>query len=187
MCGYSPDVWPYATVLRSREYRGRTPQQKGEGQHNLPNDLLSQESASHSRFQLKMRDLGRHRQMPRFALSRRQCGFESCWGHTVGDTRSNPLTRPNAPRSCASLLATPDAGRSRRTHARAVGYFDAISFGPQPSAAGCPYGVDSHAKPLHTTQEGRFLQPEGKSGYEPDCWRATNDDCRSLGAARGAR
>jgi hypothetical protein len=83
MCGYSAEVWSCVSVLGSREYGGRTPEQKGEGQHNLPNDLLLHESASHSRFQLTTRDLGRHRQMANLALSRRQRGFESRWGHKI--------------------------------------------------------------------------------------------------------
>jgi hypothetical protein len=39
------------------------------------------------------KDLGSLREMPSFALSRRQRGFESRWRHKI----KSPLTRPNAP------------------------------------------------------------------------------------------
>jgi hypothetical protein len=42
------------------------------------------------------KDLGRFREMPSFALSRRQRGFESRWGHKIKPS----LTRQNAPYSC---------------------------------------------------------------------------------------
>ena len=57
--------------------------QKSENQHELPTTLSLYVCASHSKFQMTMRDLGRHRQMPNFALSRRQRGFESRWGHKI--------------------------------------------------------------------------------------------------------
>jgi hypothetical protein len=107
MCGYSAEVWSCVSVLGSREYGGRTPEQKGEGQHNLPNDLLLHESASHSRFQLTTRDLGRHRQMANLALSRRQRGFESRWGHKI----KPPLTRPD---NTTSQRASPRIDRQGR-------------------------------------------------------------------------
>jgi hypothetical protein len=81
----------HALGLGSRERGGRTRPQKGESQHNTPTTLVLHVCASQSRFQPITRDLGSHRKMPSFALSRRQRGFESRWGHQI----KLPLTRPD--------------------------------------------------------------------------------------------
>jgi hypothetical protein len=70
--------------------------QKGDSQHNLPTTPLKHICASRSRFQPIMRDLESCRKMPGFALSRRQRGFESRWGHKI----KPPLTRSNASYFC---------------------------------------------------------------------------------------
>jgi hypothetical protein len=62
-----------------------------EGQHNLPTTLALGVCASHSKFAPMTRDSARCRKMPDFALSRRQRGFESRWGHKI----KPPLTRSN--------------------------------------------------------------------------------------------
>jgi len=58
--------------------------QKGDGQHMLSMTFLLRLLASHRSLQPIKSDLESQRQMPDFALSRRQHGFEP-----VGDTRSN--------------------------------------------------------------------------------------------------
>jgi hypothetical protein len=63
---------------------------------------------SQSRFRLITKDLGRFREMPHFALSRRQRGFESRWGHK----KKPALTRPDTTVSGQHLLAPPP-GRAR--------------------------------------------------------------------------
>jgi hypothetical protein len=64
-----------------RERGGRARLQNGDRQDKLPTTFVLYVCASHSRFQPMTRDPGRCRQMPDFALSRRQRGFESRWGY----------------------------------------------------------------------------------------------------------
>ena len=73
----------HALGLGSGERGGRTRPQNGESQHNTPTTLVLHVCASQNRFQPIMRDLGSCRKMPGFALSRRQRGFESRWGHKI--------------------------------------------------------------------------------------------------------
>jgi hypothetical protein len=67
-----PIVWCCASGLGSRERGGRTRPQNGDSQHNLPTTFMLHVYASHSRFQPIKRDNGKCREMPNFALSRRQ-------------------------------------------------------------------------------------------------------------------
>jgi hypothetical protein len=78
-----PIVWCCASGLGSRERGGRTRLQKSENQHSPRMTFALHVCASHSRFQSRTRDYGSCRKMPNFALSRRQRGFESRWGHKI--------------------------------------------------------------------------------------------------------
>jgi hypothetical protein len=73
------------------EREGRKRLQNGDSQHNLPTTSPLNVYASHSGFQSIARDLGSCREMPDFALSRRQRGFEPRWGHKIEPR----LTRPD--------------------------------------------------------------------------------------------
>jgi hypothetical protein len=86
-----PIVWCCISPLGSRERGGRTHLQNGDSQHNLPTTFLLHVYASHSMFQPITRDLGKCREIPNFALSRRQHGFEPRWGHKI----KMPLTSPD--------------------------------------------------------------------------------------------
>jgi hypothetical protein len=99
----------HALGLGSRERGGRTRPQKGESQHNTPTTLVLHVCASQSRFQPITRDLGSHRKMPSFALSRRQRGFESRWGHNI----KPPLTRPDTTTSQPTSPRIDRQGRAR--------------------------------------------------------------------------
>src|SRR5829696_8457883 len=54
---------------------------------------------SQSRFRSITKDLGRLREMPSFALSRRQRGFESRWGHKIKSLLTRSNTSPTCVRS----------------------------------------------------------------------------------------
>jgi hypothetical protein len=54
-------VWSYAASPGSRERKGRMPPQKAENQHNVPTIFLLHACASHSKFQLITKDLGKWR------------------------------------------------------------------------------------------------------------------------------
>jgi hypothetical protein len=92
-------VWSYALGLGSRERGGRTRLQKGGCQRNLPTSLVSHVCASHSGFEPIMRKPERCRKMPGFALSRRQRGFESRWGHKLKSLLTRSNTSPPCVRS----------------------------------------------------------------------------------------
>jgi hypothetical protein len=64
---------------------------------------------SQSRFRLITKDLGRFREMPHFALSRRQRGFEIPLG--IQDQIASD--RPNAPRSCGRHQVQHELRRDR--------------------------------------------------------------------------
>jgi hypothetical protein len=93
-------VWFHALDLGSRERGGRTRPQKGESQHNTTTTLVLHVCASQSRFQPITRDLGSCRKMPGFALSRRQRGFESRWGHKI----NVPLNEGRSWLTCRRLI-----------------------------------------------------------------------------------
>ena len=85
-------VWSHIKP-RSRERGGRTPPQKGGNRCKLPTTPDRAVCPSGSRFRSIAKDLESLREMPSFALSRRQHGFESRWGYKI---KVN-LTRSNAP------------------------------------------------------------------------------------------
>jgi hypothetical protein len=88
--------------------------QKGDSQHNSPTTFLLHVYASHSRFQPITRNLGRCREIPNFALSRRQRGFESRWGHKIKVTltRSNALYSPGRRQAQLELRERQGSGSS---------------------------------------------------------------------------
>ena len=88
----------YALGHGSGEAEGRMRWQYGGMPHKLLMNCLFHICAGHSKFQPITRDLERLRKMHNFALSRRQRGFESRWGHKFEPT----LTRSNASFSCAA-------------------------------------------------------------------------------------
>ena len=106
-----------------RERGGRTRLQKSDSRHKPPTTLLLPICASHSRFQLIIRDLGTCRKVPNCALSRRQHGFESRWGHKIKPS----LTRPD---TTASRSASPWIHRQGR--ARDAGAPASAAFGSAP-------------------------------------------------------
>src|SRR5215204_1153482 len=65
------------------EYGGRTIPQKGGNRCKLSMISDCTVCPSDSRFRSITKDLGRLREMPSFALSRRQRGFESRWGYKL--------------------------------------------------------------------------------------------------------
>jgi hypothetical protein len=92
-------VWSRASTPRSRERGGRTPPQKGGDPYKLsaiPDRIVC---ASDSGLQPITKDLRRLREMPNFALSRRQRGFESRWGHQVKPALTRPDTTISQPAS----------------------------------------------------------------------------------------
>jgi len=76
-------VWSHALNPRSRERGGRTPLQRGGDRCKLSTIPNCTVCPSDSRFHSITKDLRRFREMPSFALSRRQRGFESRWGHKI--------------------------------------------------------------------------------------------------------
>jgi hypothetical protein len=105
---------------RSRERGGRTPPQKRGNRCKLPTIPDRAVCPSGSRFRSIAKDLGSLREMPSFALSRRQRGFESRWGHKI----KPPLTRPD---TTASRSASPRIHRQGRAR-------DAAALASAPSA-----------------------------------------------------
>ena len=104
-------VWSHVSDPRSRERGGRTTPQKS-GNWCKPSTIPDRTvRPSDSRFRSITKDLGRLREMPSFALSRRQRGFESRWGHNI----KSPLTRPD---TSASQSASPRIDRQGRTKCR---------------------------------------------------------------------
>jgi hypothetical protein len=69
---------------------------------------------SQSRFRLITKDLGRFREMPHFALSRRQRGFESRWGHKKKPALTRPDTTASRSASPRSTARTREGRRSSR-------------------------------------------------------------------------
>jgi hypothetical protein len=84
-------VWSNALNPRSRERGGRTTIQRGGDRCKLSKIPNCTVCPSDSRFHSITKDLRRFREMPSFALSRRQHGFESRWGYKI----KRPLTRPD--------------------------------------------------------------------------------------------
>ncbi len=105
-------VWSHIKP-RSRERGGRTPPQKGGNRCKLPTTPDRAVCPSGSRFRSIAKDLGSLREMPSFALSRRQRGFESRWGHKF----KSPLTRPNTTTSQPASPRIDRQGRARRNFA----------------------------------------------------------------------
>jgi hypothetical protein len=168
-------VWLYRSGLGTRERGGRTRLQKGDSQHTLSTTLVLHVCASHSMFWQITRDLERRRMMPEFALSRRQRGFESRWGHRWGHKIELPLTRSD---TATSQPAPPQIDRQGRRNFRrcclrqrfrssdfacqktrlvrrgAVLSRDWTSSGPQGPLAPCNYGptrrsaTTKHCDPL---------------------------------------
>jgi hypothetical protein len=102
-----------------RERGGRTPPQNGGNPCKLsaiPNRTVC---PSDTRFHPITNDLGRFREMPSLALSRRQRGFESRWGHNI----KSPLTRPDATASRSASLRIHRQGRARDAGAAASAAF----------------------------------------------------------------
>ena len=89
-------VWSHASNPRSRERGGRTPRQRDGNRCKLSTIPDCTVCPSDSRFHSITKDLRRFREMPSFALSRRQHGFESRWGHKI----KSLLTRPNTSPPC---------------------------------------------------------------------------------------
>jgi hypothetical protein len=116
-------VWLYTSALGSREHEGRTSLQNSEAQHKLSMTFLLLIFASHRSFQPIRRDLESQRKMPNFALSRRQRGFESRWGHKI----KPPLTRPD---TTNGQPESPRIGRQGR--ARDAGAPASAAFGRAP-------------------------------------------------------
>jgi hypothetical protein len=71
LCGPTHQVIDRGSVEDTRDNK------RGDSGHNPAATFLLHVWASHSRFRLVMRVLGRYRKMPEFALSRRQHGLES--------------------------------------------------------------------------------------------------------------
>jgi hypothetical protein len=84
---------------RSRERGGRTPLQKGGDRYKLSTIPNWTVCPSDSRFHPITKDLRRFREMPSFALSRRQRGFESRWGHKLKSLLTRSNTSPPCVRS----------------------------------------------------------------------------------------
>jgi hypothetical protein len=84
-------VWPRELNPGSREHGGRTIPQKGGNWCRFSIVFDCTARPSDSRFRSITKDLRRLREMRSFALSRRQHGFESRWGHKIKSllTRSN--------------------------------------------------------------------------------------------------
>ena len=102
---------------RSRERGGRAPLQKGENRYKLlmtPNRIVC---PGDSRFQPITKDLRRLREMPSFALSRRQRGFESRWGQDqITLTRSDTATsQPGLPQARSSAKSWSCASNTGET------------------------------------------------------------------------
>jgi hypothetical protein len=74
-------VWSRALSPGSREHGGRKIPQKGGNRCKLSMISCGTVCPSDSWFRSITKDLGRRREMPSFALSRRQRGFESRWGY----------------------------------------------------------------------------------------------------------
>ena len=91
-------VWSHLKP-RSRERGGRTPPQKGGNRCKLPTTPDRAVCPSGSRFRSIAKDLESLREMPSFALSRRQRGFESRWGHKLKVALTRPDTRVSQPAS----------------------------------------------------------------------------------------
>jgi hypothetical protein len=81
--------WSRALSPRLRERGGRTPLQEDRNWCKLITISVYTVCPSYMTFRLTTKDLGRFREMPSFALSRRQHGFEPRWGHKI----KVPLTR----------------------------------------------------------------------------------------------
>jgi hypothetical protein len=92
-------VWSNALNPRSRERGGRTTIQRGGDRCKLSKIPNCTVCPSDSRFHSITKDLRRFREMPSFALSRRQRGFESRWGHQVKPALTRPDTTTSQPAS----------------------------------------------------------------------------------------
>jgi hypothetical protein len=99
--------WSRALSPRLRERGRRTPLQEDRNWCKLITISVYTVGPSYMRFRLITKDLGRFREMPSFALSRRQRGFESRWGHKIKPA----LTRPD---TTASQSASPRVDRQGR-------------------------------------------------------------------------
>jgi hypothetical protein len=102
-------VWSRALSPGSRERGGRTIPQKGGNRCKLSMISDCTVCPSDSRFRPITKDLGRLREMPSFALSRRQHGFESRWGYKI----KPPLTRPDTTGLEPAYLWLHRQGRAR--------------------------------------------------------------------------
>jgi hypothetical protein len=102
-------VWSNALNPRSRERGGRTTIQRGGDRCKLSKIPNCTVCPSDSRFHSITKDLRRFREMPSFALSRRQHGFESRWGYKI----KRPLTRPDTAPSQPVRLWLHRQGRAR--------------------------------------------------------------------------
>jgi hypothetical protein len=67
--------------------------QKSDGRHSPSTTFLLPVCASQSKFRLIIRDLEKRGKMRNFALSRRQRGFESRWGHKIKPSLTSQTPR----------------------------------------------------------------------------------------------
>jgi hypothetical protein len=103
-------VWSDALTKIEGAWRTHAPTNDA-NRHKLSTTPDCTVCPSDSKFQPIIEDLGRFREVPGFALSRRQRGFESRWGHKI----KLPLTRPD---NTVSRSGSPRIHRQGRRSSR---------------------------------------------------------------------
>jgi hypothetical protein len=174
-----------------RERGGRTPPQNGGNPCKLSTIPNRTVCPSDARFHPITNDLRRFREMPSLALSRRQRGFESRWGHKI----KPPLTRSDTSHPSGRRQPLPElrerAGSETSSAALDVATTSAALVPSSGLAPGLSHGhwasrAPSPAAPIWTS--GRWLAKWKLLGASSMVGligpTATDDDCRSIDDAR---